>query len=242
MSAAEQDNRYPCEQAVPIEQEPRHHLVIENEFVRAFAVEIAPHDRTLCHRHAHDYLLYVVGDGDIVSAPRDEEPKKLSYRDGGCELSPAGLVHVVENLRDTPFRNVVVELLPGTRSLRRGDDPKVIAGEAGIAQRFGDEAAAIFAVDMKAGSEVKVSGPALVATPYSDRLNPEYPEDITVRPNRISDLAWIPPGCQGILWRCENLVERAVVFQLGQTDEQLVTVETRGKPRKILRAHADESE
>jgi hypothetical protein len=32
---------YPCEHAVAIEQEPRHHLVIANEFVRSFAVEIA---------------------------------------------------------------------------------------------------------------------------------------------------------------------------------------------------------
>ena len=116
MSAADQDNRYPCDQVVPIEQEPRHHLVIENEFVRAFAVEIAPHDRTLCHHHPHDYLLYVAGDAEIVSAARDEEPKRLSYRDGECELLAAGLVHVVENSRDTPFRNIVVELLPGTRA------------------------------------------------------------------------------------------------------------------------------
>ena len=75
--------------------------MIENEFVRAFAVEIAPYDHTLCHHHPHDYLLYVVGDGEIVSAARDEEPKKLSYSDGECELLEAGMVHVVENLSDT---------------------------------------------------------------------------------------------------------------------------------------------
>ncbi|MFI5118558.1 MAG: hypothetical protein ACHP8B_17865 [Terriglobales bacterium] len=145
------EKRYSCEHVVPIEQEPRHHLVIENEFVRAFAVEIAPHDRTLCHRHPHDYLLYVVGDGDIVSAARDEEPKKLSYRDGECELSPAGLVHVVENLRDTPFRNVVVELLPKADSLRRGREPAskwVAAGEPVWAESMSDpqDAAIAFAV------------------------------------------------------------------------------------------------
>ena len=183
-----------------------------------------------------------MGDGEIVSAARDEEPKKLSYRDGECELSPAGLVHVVENLQDTPFRNVVVELLPGIGSLRRGDDPKVISGETSIAQRFGDEAAAIFAVDMKAGAEVKVFGPAVVATPYGDRLNPEYPEDITVTPNPVSDLAWIPPGCQGILWRCENVVERAVVFQVGRTDEQPLSVAKPRDPVRSLRAHAEEGE
>ena len=83
-----------------------------------------PHDRTLCHHHANDYLLYVVGDAEIISAARDEEPKTLSYRDGECELLTAGMVHVVENLSDTAFRNVVVELLPRTGDLTRGATPK----------------------------------------------------------------------------------------------------------------------
>ena len=169
-------------------------------------------------------------------------PKTLSYRDGECELLEAGMVHVVENLADTAFRNVVVELLPAVGALQRGDDPKLISGETSIVQRFGDEAAAIFAVDMKAGAEVKVFGPALVATPYNDRLNPEYPGDITVTPNPVSDLAWIPAGQQGILWRCESLVERAVVFQVGRTDEQLLSVAKLRDPVRSLRAHADEGE
>ncbi|HEY5175723.1 MAG TPA: hypothetical protein VII95_09195 [Terriglobales bacterium] len=235
-----EEKRYSCQHVVPIEQEPRHHLVIENEFVRAFAVEIAPHDRTLCHRHPNDYLLYVVGDGDVVSAARDEEPKKLSYRDGECELLQAGMVHVVENLGDAAFRNVVVELLPRADGLRRGDDPKLIAEEAIIVQRLGEERAAIFAIDLEGGSEVKVFGPALVATPYGDRLNPEEPGDITVKPNRVSDLAWIPPGCQAVLWRCQKAVEKAVIFQVGRTDEQLSSVIIPREPPKKLRAHVDE--
>ncbi|MFZ0314317.1 MAG: cupin domain-containing protein, partial [Candidatus Korobacteraceae bacterium] len=114
------DHTYDCKHVVEIEQEPRHHLVFSNEFVRGFAVEIAPHDRSLCHHHPHDYLLYVASGAEIVSAARDEEPKKLSYRDGECELLEAGLVHVVDNRSDTPFRNVVVELLPRAGELGRG--------------------------------------------------------------------------------------------------------------------------
>ncbi len=236
------DKRYSCAHVVSIEQEPRHHLVIENEFVRAFAVEIAPHDRTLCHHHPHDYLLYVVGDGDIVSAARDEEPKTLSYRDGECELSPAGLVHVVENLRDTPFRNVVVELLPAVGAVRRGDAPKVIKGEANTTQLFDDGRAAIFEADIESEAEVAVFGPAVVATPYGDRLTHKDLGRITLTPNSISDLTWIPPGHQETLRRWQNAGERALVFQVGRTDDQLLPVEKRGEPRKILRAHADESE
>ncbi len=233
------ENRYSCEQAVEIEQEPRHHLVIENEFVRAFLVDIAPHDHTLCHHHPHDYLLYVVGDGEIVSAARDEEPKTLNYRDGECELLEAGMVHVVENLSDTAFRNVVLELLPGTGRLRRGDGPKVIKGDPNVTQVLVDARAAIFEADMDSEAEVVVFGPAVVATPYGDRFTPGR---ITLTHNSISDLSWIPPGQQEILRRWQNAGERALVFQVGRTDEQGVAVVKVQDPVRYLRAHADESE
>ncbi|MGB7554467.1 MAG: cupin domain-containing protein [Candidatus Korobacteraceae bacterium] len=221
------ERRYSCEHVVPIEQEPRHHLVIENEFVRAFAVEIAPHDRTLCHHHPNEYLLYVVGDGEIVSAARDEEPKKLSYHDGECELLQAGMVHVVENLSDTPFRNVVVELLPGSASLLRGPDPKLIAQEAEVArlfdetnleQLFEDERAAIFSIAIKPRVEVAISGPAVVAMPYGTKLPLNYFGDIEVKHDSTCYLAWIPPQREATLWGCWEKPERAIIFQVGRTD------------------------
>jgi quercetin dioxygenase-like cupin family protein len=227
---------------VPIEQEPRHHLVIDNEFVRAFAVEIAPHDRTLCHRHPHDYLLYVVGDGDIVSAARDEEPKTLSYRDGECELSPAGLIHVVENLRDTPFRNVVVELLPGARSLRRGDDPKVITGKASIAQLFNDEQAAVSMIAMDIGSEVEVHGRVVVASPYEHEVVLENFRGDKVKLSEFNNMAWLWSSLQATLRNIGDRPAKAVLFQIGHIDDQGVAVLKGRDPLRSLRAHADESE
>ncbi len=239
MSAPGNPNRYACDQVVEIEQEPRHHLVIENEFVRAFAVEIAPHDRTLCHHHPHDYLVYVAGIAEIVSAARDEEPKQLSYRDGECELLPAGMVHVVENLGEKPFRNVVVELLPRTGGLGPGARPHWIRGQANVSQILDDERAAIFNIEMEPGGEVTVNGPAIVATPYGDGLNPEGPE-VVVNQNRISNLAWIPPGRQAVLWGCKVGTERAIIFQLEGTDEEFSGV-PRGRPPLLrLRTHAEE--
>ncbi len=236
------DKRYSCQHVVPIEQEPRHHLVIQNEFVRAFAVEIAPHDRTLCHRHPHDYLLYVVGDGDIISAPRNEEPKKLSYRDGECELLEAGMVHVVENLANTAFRNVVVELLPGAAGLRRGAAPQVIKGDANVTRLFNDAQATIFRVEIEPGADVGISGPSVVATPYENKLNPDALVDIEVKPNPICDLAWIPPHQEAILWGCWEQTERAIIFQIGRSEEQGVAVMKVRDPVRSLRAHADEGE
>lgn len=233
------DQTYDCKHVVEIEQEPRHHLVFANEFVRGFAVEIAPHDRSLCHRHPNDYLLYVASGAEIISAARDEEPKQLRYSDGECELLEAGLVHVVENLGDWPFRNVVVELLPRAGELRRGAGPNVIGGEATVAPIFDDERAAILTIEIEPGAEVEVSGPAVVATPYGNRLNPDAIGDVEVKPNTVCDLAWIPPQREAVLWGCWKGTETAVVFQIGRSDEQGSPVVKIREPVRRLRAHAE---
>ena len=214
------ETRYSCQHVVPIEQEPRHHLVIENEFVRGFLVEIAPHDRTLCHHHPHDYLLYVVGDADIVSAARDEEPKKLSYRDGECELLQAGMVHVVENLRDTKFRNVVIELLPAGDGLWRGAEPITVKGETRITRHFADERAAILLLDIQGASEVLISGPVVVAgSPEIEELDPREPANVNGL-NDFNGLAWIPPGKRVRLRAPADASRRVLLFQVGRGREQ----------------------
>jgi hypothetical protein len=244
--------RYSCEQVVPIEQEPRHHLVIENEFVRAFAVEIAPHDRTLCHHHPHDYLVYVAGIADIVSARRNEEPETILYQDGECELGKAGMVHVVENLGGTKFRNIVVEFLAKGLDLRRGSEPRPKGAveptvwDAGgkvvrVRQRFDDvRTAAVYQVSMQSEAEVEISGPAIVASPYEANLRLEGVGEGVTTIREFSDLGWLSPFSKGLLRNVDNRSARAIVFQLGGRDEQPSAVRTREEPLKHLRAHADE--
>ena len=222
-------DEYPCDKVVPVEQEPRHHLVIANEFVRALAVEIAPHDRTLCHHHAHDYLLYVAGDAEIVSAARDEGPKTLSYRDGECELLTAGLVHVVENLGDAAFRNIVIEFLPPAAELRRAGEPRAKGSVEGcldtggtiarIRQVFDDSGtASVYAISLQGDAEAEVLGPAIVASPYEDEMELEEFGRATIELKRFSDLAWLPPRRNAMLRNRGNGSARMVVFQLGCSD------------------------
>ena len=213
MSAPEQP--YSCEHFVALEQEPRHHLIVDNEFVRGFAVEIAPHDRTLCHQHHHDYVLYIAGDAEVLSAPRDSEPQTFRYSDEECDFSAAGLVHVVENLSVTKFRNVVVELLPGVASLRRGQDPTAIIGEVIVDQRFTEELASVFLLNMESGSEVEVCGPAILASPYEHKVELTKPSGEIYIFNGFIDLAWIPPSDKGRMKNLENAPARVVVIVVG---------------------------
>jgi len=210
------ENRYPCDNIVLIEQEPRHHLVIVNEFVRAFAVEIAPHDRTLCHHHAHEYLMYVAGDAQIASAPRDGEPATHTYHDGDCELSPPGLIHVVKNLRDTEFRNLLVEFLPEFGDLRRGPVPTTTSVHVTISPRFEDKLSSVFLLQMDTGLQVEISGPAIVATPYNNPLEFAASQSSPRTLERFTDLVWIAPYIRARLRNPAASPARAVLVALGQ--------------------------
>ena len=81
-----------------------------------------------------------------------------------ANLSKAGLVHVVENLCDHAFRNVVVEVLPAAFQLRRGAEP-LIRGEAKVERVLSEEPGAIFVVEMQPGAEIEIAGPAVLAAP-----------------------------------------------------------------------------
>lgn len=201
---------------VSIEQEPRHHLVIANEFVRGFAVEIAPHDRTLCHHHAHEYLVYVAGEAQIVSTPSEGGPQTHSYQDGDCEFSPPGLVHVVENLRDVRFRNLLVELLPGAQGLRRGPAPKTVSRDLRTRCSFANDRVSVWLLEMESGSQVEAFGPAIVASPY------EHPVELTPSQTtaqtlaHFRDLSWLGPSSAATLRNRANTAAKVVLVAVGQ--------------------------
>lgn len=207
---------YDCSRVVEIADEPQHHLIIANEYVRAFAVEIAPHTHTLCHCHPNDYFLYVASGTEIISAARDEEPKQLNYSDGECEWLQAGLVHVVENLSAAAFRNVVVELLPGAGRLKRGRDPMRMAGEARIERILQEERGAVFTIEMSAGAEAEIAGPAVLASPHGGRILMRELDDFDIPMDGFDKLAWVcAPRTAGIR-NAGSVDATVIVFQVGR--------------------------
>jgi hypothetical protein len=63
---------------VEITAEPSHHLALENEYVRVFQVEVAPHAATLMHRHNHDYFAVTFGDAHISNEVEGKPPVEVS--------------------------------------------------------------------------------------------------------------------------------------------------------------------
>jgi len=104
--------------AAKLPGEPHHHLRIDNEFVRAYYVEVAPHDETQLHQHDHDYVYVSLGAADVVNAVLDKPDVHLLLKNGETRFTHGGFAHVARNLSDAPFRNITIELLQAKREPR----------------------------------------------------------------------------------------------------------------------------
>lgn len=119
--------------AVPIEQEPAHRLVLQNEYVRVFEVWLPPGDATLWHVHLHDGVSVRLTDATIEDQPTDGKSETIRLHRGevAYAATPARLTHQVRNVGETTFDNVYIELLtPNEVSADRSDaaapDPRVV--------------------------------------------------------------------------------------------------------------------
>jgi quercetin dioxygenase-like cupin family protein len=107
------------QQSVDITSEPSHHLVFENEYLRAFDVIVAPKASTLVHRHEHDYLFVTLGDADLTNARVGEKPTGLQLKDGETRFTPGGFAHAASNNSDRPFHNITIDLLQTATNVKR---------------------------------------------------------------------------------------------------------------------------
>jgi quercetin dioxygenase-like cupin family protein len=96
---------------VEITAEPHHQLVLANEQVRVFNVEILPHAETLMHRHGHDYIYVTLGHSAVINAVKGKEPVNLEMQDGQAGFLSGGFAHIARNVSGQPYRNVTIELL-----------------------------------------------------------------------------------------------------------------------------------
>jgi quercetin dioxygenase-like cupin family protein len=99
--------------ATPVEvaAEPSHHPKIENEYVRAYFVEIAPGHSTLMHHHSSDYVAVAIGASEVDSVSLDGTTKHIAFQDGQVNYAPAGVTHAVANKGPATFRNATIEML-----------------------------------------------------------------------------------------------------------------------------------
>jgi quercetin dioxygenase-like cupin family protein len=100
---------------VPVEQEPHHRWIFENQYVRVLDVVLAPGESTLFHTHSHDSIAVRLTDSKVQEQPADGEWKPASRVLPGesryMEATNKPYTHRVKNIGNTPFHVIDIELL-----------------------------------------------------------------------------------------------------------------------------------
>ena len=107
-----------AKRTVPITEEPHHHLIFANDYVRVFRVEILSPDSTLLHRHDFPYAYVSIGKAEFTNKVEGKPEVRVKLSDGQLGYSKGGFSHQVRTENDTPFYNVTVELLHPQENVR----------------------------------------------------------------------------------------------------------------------------
>lgn len=97
--------------AIPLTSEPHHHLVLHNDLVNVYTVQVGPQDSVLLHRHDFDAIGIMLGDAEITVRTPGKPDSHQKVAGGQLRLQPAGYVHSTTIEGNTVYRNVTVELL-----------------------------------------------------------------------------------------------------------------------------------
>ena len=193
---------YAAAPEVEITSEPSHHLAVENEYVRAFRVEVAPRASTLLHRHRHDYLFVTLGASHVANEVAEKPPVELTLADGETRFVAGNFAHVARNLADQPFRNVTIELMQDEK-MRAAPSPWPEGGEKefpGVRVKvlFVHDGARVSAVDLAPGATVPShhhDGPHLLVAVSDLDLRSDV-EGKGPMPGKFKsgDVKWLPGG------------------------------------------------
>jgi hypothetical protein len=197
--------------------EPHHHLRIENEYVRAFYVEIPPHEDTLLHQHDHDYLFVTLGDTEVINAVLGKPEVKLTLKDGEVRFTRGGFAHVARNLRDKPFRNVTIELLKPQGEVKNlcaqvaasaleGDCPEFLTSSGGIQKKplFETGKMTLDLVSLDPSLNVLSLGREGLIVFLGDTQIQGEATDATKENAVAGDVIWVADGSGKLIWNSKR--------------------------------------
>lgn len=99
---------------VPVRDEPRHHPVFQNKYIRLLDVWIPPGDTSLFHIHATPSLFVILSNAMTGSQIKGENWVKAQNYAGTAwyrSFTPDTLIHRVSNLDTVPYHVNDIELL-----------------------------------------------------------------------------------------------------------------------------------
>lgn len=189
---------------VEITNEGSHHLAFENQAVRVFQVEVAPHGSTLMHWHRHDYIFVTLGASDLSNEVKGKPPAEMKFQDGETRFVPGNFAHLVRDLAATPFRNVTIELLQDEKAAT--SSPAKWDEERGLHVLNGGTQEILFVKDNARVSEIELQPGGVIPKHHHDGSHLVVAvTDLDVRSDvegkgatsmqaKSGDVKWVPGG------------------------------------------------
>ncbi len=207
---------------VEITSEPSHHLALENEYVRAFKVQVAPHAATLMHRHQHDYVFVTLGDAHISNEVEGKPAVEVKFAASDTGFAPGNFAHIARNLAETPFRNVTIELLQDEKLRTTPSSWPEESGEqtfAGGRRKilFVKDGVRVSELDLDAGATTPRhhhGGPYLVVAISDLNLRSDVGgKGSTPTSLKAGDIKWLPGGYTHTVTNMGNSPARLVAVE-----------------------------
>ena len=102
---------------VPVGDEPRHHVKLQNEYVRVIDAVVPPGDTTLFHIHSADNVPVAISGGKSKTEPLGGQASEAEVLTGSVSYRRGSYTHRITNIGSTPLRFIDAEVLasPGSR-------------------------------------------------------------------------------------------------------------------------------
>src|SRR5579864_507342 len=96
---------------ITMDQEPHHHLVLQNDYVKVFNVEVSPGDSIVLHRHDGDTVAIAIGDQLVTVGIPGKPDVHSKNADAQVRLQRSGYMHSTHADGDMPYHTIAVELM-----------------------------------------------------------------------------------------------------------------------------------
>jgi quercetin dioxygenase-like cupin family protein len=120
---------------VPIADEPHHHLMLENTYVRVFDVTLPPGEAMLFHIHSHPRVAVIISGAELINQELGRPPARPAFLETGRVGFGGPHTHRESNVGSTTLELVLAEILApavgaGTGSVAPEDPTYSFEGES----------------------------------------------------------------------------------------------------------------
>ena len=142
-----------AEDWVPVYEEPRHHLVFENEHALVLDVNLPPGYVSLYHQHVLDVLYVTIGGSTVYAQPLGGKRRQAKVEVGDLRFSSDNHdlphIHQVGNIGETPFHVIAV----GIKDKVAGMEHPIEGDPTAITKVMARPHASVWRVNLKPGEK-----------------------------------------------------------------------------------------